>query len=82
MAEDYQKLYESLAQAAGVLEEENKRMMRELENFVLKEKQWQEEKAKQLAIFQFTLDQKNREHNEILQENETLREKLRQARSM
>jgi hypothetical protein len=79
---EYKELYESLCKAVAVLEEENKKMMRAISLYEQKERQWEGEKVKQQSILQTMLDQKNKEHNEILEENVKLREQLRQARSM
>lgn len=80
--ETYQELYESLAKTVAVLESENKNLKKAIALFEVKERQWEDQKVKQQGIFQMMLDQKNKEHNEILEESQKLREQLRQARSM
>lgn len=78
----YKDLYDSLAKTVAGLEAENGRMLNELLSYRAKERQWEQEKANQTAVITQMLTQKNKEHNEILEENQRLREQLRQARSM
>lgn len=78
--DDYKELYDSLAKACTVLEEENKKMMRELAVYEARARQWEIEKASQMAIIQSLLTQKNKEHNEILEENQRLNQQIRELK--
>lgn len=79
---DYKELYESLSRVIPSLEAENRRLSTENASLVAQRKQWEEEKVRQQGMIQQMLDTKNKEHNEILEENQKLREQLRVARSM
>lgn len=79
---DYKELYESLSRVIPSLESENKRLSEENKALMAQRRQWEEDKVKQQGMIQQLLDTKNREHNEILEENQKLREQLRVARSM
>jgi uncharacterized protein YlxW (UPF0749 family) len=73
---DYKLLYDSLYKAVERLQDRIKDYEAQIAIFQQKEKQWAYEKENQNRIFQEMLTAKNREHNEILEENQRLREGL------
>ena len=77
---DYQELYNSLARVVEGMQRRIAGMEAQINLNEQKEKQWATEKESQLAIFQQMLNAKNTEHNAILEENQRLREELRQAK--
>jgi len=77
---DYQELYNSLARVVEGMQRRIADMESQIKLNEQKEKQWATEKESQLAIFQQMLNAKNTEHNAILEENQRLREELRQAK--
>ena len=77
---DYQELYNSLARVVEGMQRRIAGMEAQINLNEQKEKQWATEKESQLAIFQQMLNAKNTEHNSILEENQRLREELRQVK--
>ena len=79
---DFQTLYESLTKVVERQQCELAYMKSQISLCEEKGRQWELEKIKQQQIFQQMLEDKNREHNEILEENQRLREELRRFKVM
>jgi hypothetical protein len=82
MNEEYlEKKVASLQEHCQKLEVINADLQDRIVLMEMQKKQWEAEKVKQQQIFQLMLDNKNKEHNEILEENERLRGQLRKLKN-
>jgi len=79
--QDFQTLYESLAKVVERQQCELADLKSQVSLCEQRGRQWELEKMKQQQIFQQMLDDKNREHNEILEENQRLREELKMIKA-
>jgi uncharacterized protein YukE len=76
----WESLYQGIVEANKALQAQVLDLQKQLSVLYEEKKQWTGDKVKQSDIIQQTLDQRNKAMNEVLEENQKLKEELRKLK--